>query len=236
MMANVYNAGEKKNMGAELGKLMKGIMKGKDKVVMALSGGSLPAVLKSSLEEMKEEINWKGVHVFMADERMVPLTHADSNFKACKEALFDHVPIPEDQLYAVKTDLTPEEAAKDYEETLLKVCNGVIDVMLLGMGPDGHTCSLFPGHELLSEKTKSVVHILDSPKPPPQRVTLTLRVCAVSENIIFVCGGAEKKEALRRAIKPVDSDNISDTPARIVAEAAKKVSWVVDDGAASLLK
>eukprot|EP01060_Flectonema_neradi_P002131 TRINITY_DN1129_c0_g1_i1.p1 TRINITY_DN1129_c0_g1~~TRINITY_DN1129_c0_g1_i1.p1 ORF type:complete len:253 (+),score=72.37 TRINITY_DN1129_c0_g1_i1:88-759(+) len=222
-------------MGAELGKLMSQIMKGKDKVVMALSGGSLPAVLRASLDEMKDEVNWNGVHVFMADERMVPVTHADSNFKACKEALFDHVPIPSDQLYAVKTDLSPEEAAKDYEATLQTVCNGVIDVMLLGMGPDGHTCSLFPSHELLEEKSKLVAHILDSPKPPPQRVTLTLRVCASAGNIIFVCGGAEKKEALRRAIKPTESDNIKETPARIVSEAGKKVSWVVDDGAASLL-
>ncbi|RHY38738.1 hypothetical protein DYB30_012805, partial [Aphanomyces astaci] len=101
-------------------------------------------ILEKGLSSLKDGVDFSKWHVFFADERVVPLDHADSNYLACHDALFQHLPR--------------------------------FDVILLGMGPDGHTCSLFPGHVLLNESALWVASISDSPKPPPKRITLTYPV------------------------------------------------------------
>lgn len=168
---------------------------------IALSGGSLPNNLKP-LTEIKE-IQWDKWQVFFADERIVPLDHPESNYNACAKAFLDHVPIKREQIHTIntalftestKTDPTAEikaenkdeadnealEIADDYEQQLVHTfaeANAAryptFDLILLGMGPDGHTCSLFPGHELLSESTRWIADVQDSPKPPKRRITFT---------------------------------------------------------------
>lgn len=166
---------------------------------IALSGGSLP----KQLEPLKShgDITWDKWQVFFADERIVPLDHEDSNYAACAKAFLDAVPIPKANIHTLntelfvqqtKTDPTGEykdkdeaenealEVADDYEQQLVQTfASGnsarypTFDLILLGMGPDGHTCSLFPGHELLSENSRWIAEINDSPKPPSRRITFT---------------------------------------------------------------
>ncbi|KAJ9462213.1 putative 6-phosphogluconolactonase [Diplonema papillatum] len=234
----VQNVGTKDAMGGALAKVVEESMrdlKEGENFTVALSGGSLPAVLEAGLSA-KGDMQWGRWHVFFADERLVPLDHADSNYLACKKALFSKVPIPEANIHAVKTDLDREAAAKDYAEQVDQVVGSAgFSLLLLGMGPDGHTLSLFPKHALLGEAGVSVASLEDSPKPPPARVTLTLPVCAQARRVCFVCAGAEKAEPLRRAVKPQAGEDPRDTPARVVAEAARAVTWIVDDSAAAKL-
>ena len=166
---------------------------------IALSGGSLPNHLKPLVN--LEGIQWEKWQVFFADERIVPLDHEDSNYAACAKSFLDHVPIKKEQIHTINSDLftestkqnptaDPEDAdqseseavdiADDYEKQLISTFAGAnsaryptFDLILLGMGPDGHTCSLFPNHELLSENNRWVAEVLDSPKPPKRRITFT---------------------------------------------------------------
>ena len=231
----VRNAGAKAAMGAVLAEVVTKAFAERqgDKFVVALSGGSLPAVLNAGLAS--ETMDWTKWHVFFADERLVPLDDKDSNHLACRDALFSKVGIPSDQIYAVQTGLPLNEAAVQYASKVDSVAADGFDLLLLGMGPDGHTCSLFPNHPLLGEHSTSVAPIEDSPKPPPKRVTLTLPVIKKAKKIVFVCAGAEKADPLRRCIAPAEAESAMETPARIVAEAAQSVLWIVDDAAASKL-
>lgn len=168
---------------------------------IALSGGSLPNQLRPLVDV--EGIHWDKWQVFFSDERIVPLDHPDSNYAACAKAFLDHVPIKREQIHTINTSLFREQTrsdptaeikqgeedeaeneavdiADDYEKQLVQTFGGAnaaryptFDLILLGMGPDGHTCSLFPGHELLSENNRWVAEIQDSPKPPKRRITFT---------------------------------------------------------------
>lgn len=147
---------------------------------LAISGGSLPKLLGQGLSS-QSGIEFSKWQVFFADERCVALDHADSNYAACATALFNHVSIPRDQIHTIswKND-DPFTAAQEYATQLAATWPSseypVFDLILLGMGPDGHTCSLFPHHKLLEETQAWVAPICDSPKPPLERITLTLPV------------------------------------------------------------
>ena len=147
---------------------------------IGLSGGSMAKFLCEGLPKIKCR-DWTRWRLFFCDERLVPEDNSDSTWGVYKSGLCKLLPLTEDQFLTVKTDLDPPAAAKDYEDRLRSMTGMKLDLLLLGAGPDGHTCSLFPGHPLLSEPEprdggRVVVHITDSPKPPPIRVTLTLPV------------------------------------------------------------
>ena len=112
------------------------------------------------------------------------------------------MPIPSANIHTVNTSLSPADSAADYERVLTDLLgpSRVIDVVLLGMGPDGHTCSLFPHHAGL-QATTAVTSVTDSPKPPPNRVTLTLPVVNAARSAAFVCAGAGKAEKLRQVLE-----------------------------------
>eukprot|EP01062_Namystynia_karyoxenos_P073399 TRINITY_DN70201_c0_g1_i1.p1 TRINITY_DN70201_c0_g1~~TRINITY_DN70201_c0_g1_i1.p1 ORF type:complete len:283 (+),score=92.77 TRINITY_DN70201_c0_g1_i1:85-849(+) len=208
---------------------------------VALSGGSLPSVLEKGLAQ--RDVDWGRWHVLFADERFVPLDHKDSNYNACDAALFSKTTIPRDQIYPVDVGASSvEEAAAQYVPKVRAACGSdgadvpQIDMLLLGMGPDGHTLSLFPGHPLVGDEASLVASISDSPKPPPQRITLMRKVCAAARAVVFVATGGEKAPALRRALAPEAGEDASQTPARVVTEAAQKCTWFVDQPAAEGLK
>jgi 6-phosphogluconolactonase len=158
-----------------------------DSFKVAVSGGSLPKTLAQALlapsSGPEDVINFAKWEIFFADERAVALDHPDSNYGLLKSELLDKIPTdqqptvrPIDVSYLDDT----QELADQYEKALVgsfasrdSVRLPIFDLILLGCGPDGHTCSLFPGHPLLDEKSVTVAKILDSPKPPPRRVTLT---------------------------------------------------------------
>ncbi|KAK3124049.1 hypothetical protein QOZ80_8AG0639760 [Eleusine coracana subsp. coracana] len=156
---------------------------------VVLSGGSLVKALRKLTEPpYLEAVDWSKWHVFWVDERVVPKDHADSNYKLALDELLSKVPIPTEQVYAINDALSAEGASNDYEARLKQlVRDGVIeispvtgfpkfDLMLMGMGPDGHVASLFPGHPVINENKKWVTFVKDSPKPPPERITFTFPV------------------------------------------------------------
>ena len=138
--------------------------------------------------------------------------------------------ITEDNFVLVDTSLPAEAAAKDYEEKLKALNKSSYDALLLGMGPDGHTCSLFPGHPLLDETSCAVAPITDSPKPPPSRVTLTYPVLNNAKVAAFVCTGDGKKEV----VKAILEDGV-DYPAGRVKPKEGELYWILDKPAAALL-
>ena len=174
------------------------------KFAVALSGGSSPRRLYELLAEA--ELPWKRVHWFWGDERFVPPDHPDSNYRMAREALLSRAPVPGTNIHAIPTaGVSPEEAASRYEAALkrfhgaetLSRSRPLFDAMLLGIGEDGHTASLFPGHAALDETQRWVVAVRGA--KPRARVTLTYPALQSSRQTVFLVAGAAKKEALRRA-------------------------------------
>lgn len=211
---------------------------------LAVSGGSLPTVLAKALlatsngspEDTPQFSKW---HIFFADERAVPLDHEDSNYRLLNDELISKIPAelgapvihPIDKNHIEDDD--PQELADLYQEDLMRefaakdsVKLPAFDLILLGCGPDGHTCSLFPGHALLREKDAWVAAETNSPKPPPKRITLTLPVVTHAFNIAFVATGAGKKEILKQIF---DLEEGSSLPSALVNQGAgDKVTWFTD--------
>jgi len=207
---------------------------------IAISGGSLPGLLAAKLRSppLSTQVQWTKWIVWFVDERHVALDHNDSNFKEAKK-LFDFVPIPKENIRTASVALPVEECARDYQQQLSKEFPSdpmpSLDLILLGMGPDGHTASLFPNHALLNENIKWVAHIVDSPKPPPQRITLTLPVINAGKYVAFVATGDSKKEILAKILED-DSVAWGTLPAKLVNPISKKLMWFIDSDAAKLLK
>jgi 6-phosphogluconolactonase len=207
---------------------------------VALSGGSTPRALHQRLAQppLAETIDWGKVSVFWGDERFVPPDSEDSCFRMARETLLDHVPIPAAQIFPVPTiGGTPERAAAAYAETLVAQLGGDtprFDLVLLGMGPDGHTASLFPGHpEPSAPGGELVIAVHNSPKPPPTRISLTYRTINAAEHIIFLVAGADKATALREVLRgPRD---VARLPAQGVRPTQGELEWLVDSAAAAEL-
>ena len=191
---------------------------------IALSGGSLAKQL--ALAKFPHTTHhWK---VLFADERCVPVTHPDSNCGLFTD-LFKAWGIKPEQVLMIEHEDQPSLAAQAYAKALEQVLDPVLDVCLLGMGPDGHTCSLFPGHALL-EETSLVGWLTDSPKPPPSRITLTYPVINASRHCVFVAVGQGKADALHQMI-----DLNVDLPAARVRPTQGQLLWFVDRPAISKL-
>ncbi len=211
---------------------------------LAISGGSLPKLISPALaaEPLKSHIDWSKWHLFFADERCVPLDHPDSNYRLAREHLFEHVSIPAQQIYPIDAALSPAAAATAYEDTLRQIFPveagqfPQFDVILLGMGPDGHTASLFPNHPLLNEQDRWVAAIFNSPKPPPERITLTLPVLNNARQVAFIVAGAGKAELLPQVLGQIDST--TPLPAQLVQPAHPRgqLHWFVDESAAATAK
>jgi len=172
----------------------------------------------------------------------VPLDHPDSNHKLALDTLFSKVPIPRDNIHSIDESQLDdlEELSDAYEKELIKEFAQkdsarfpVFDLILLGIGPDGHTASLFPGHELLSETDRWVAYIEDSPKPPPRRVTLTFPVINHAARVAFVATGASKVKILSDIL---DTPELGLPAARVRPVAPGQLVWFVDDAASAQVK
>lgn len=166
---------------------------------IALAGGSTPKRAYQLLAAV--EGSWRHVHLWLGDERCVPSGHPESNARMVRESLCPGARAEPPRLHEVPSPEVPEDAAWRYGlEVREQVPDGVFDVVLLGMGPDGHTCSLFPGHPVLEVAHAPVAPVRGSPKPPPERVTLTLPVIRQSRFALLLATGEEKRDALARAL------------------------------------
>lgn len=206
---------------------------------IVLTGGGTGIGLLERVGERSDEVDWEKVHVYWGDERFVSHDDDERNDKQAREALLDHVGIPEVNVHAMAaTDGefgdNLDAAAAGYAELLTATLDAPepeFDVHLLGMGPEGHINSLFPDTAAVRETERLVVGVTDSPKPPPRRITLTLPAVQRSREVWLVVSGAGKAEAVAAAINgasPVD------VPAA-GAVGREATVWLLDEGAASKL-
>lgn len=204
---------------------------------IALSGGNTPSKLYSmwaSTERYRNETPWNLVHIFWGDERYVSADDPLSNYRMTKETLLSHVPIPAENVHPVPTQLpTPEKAAEAYEAELKNYFGSgapAFDVTLLGIGPEGHTASLFPGSPALDEKTRWVLPVV-APAKPPNRLTFTPVVLNQSKNTYFLAAGKDKR-AILDAIRAEPDEKVSEYPAARIRPVDGRVVWFLDQAAA----
>lgn len=211
-------------------------VKERGRFTMALSGGRTPELLYSLLaNEYADRMEWNAIHLFWGDERYVPTVHPDSNFRMSHQAWISKVPIPPENVHRIQTEKeTPEKAAESYERTLVeffraskKVPDTTFDMMLLGIGTDGHTASLFPGSPALLEKSQWVVSV-DAPPSvfPKKRITLTLPLINSSREVIFLALGEEKRNIIRTILEEPEKA-VKTYPAAMV-KARERLQWYVD--------
>lgn len=202
---------------------------------VSLSGGSTPRALYELLasDEFRGRFPWKQVSWYWGDERFVPYDHPDSNYRMAREAMLAKAPVPPENVHPIPTDGTPEDAARDYERTLQRAYGAptldpsrpLFDIMLLGLGADGHTASLLPGDPTLEERQRWVVPV--SHGRPEVRITMTLPVIESGRHVAFLVAGRAKAAALA-AIRAGDSR----LPAARVRPVGELI-WFVDRPAAA---
>lgn len=210
---------------------------------LVLCGGQTPAGLYHRLAEgnYSRRLDWKTIHLFWGDERCVPPNHPESNYRSARESLLDHVPLPAGNIHRIRGELEPGVAAKCYEADLrdfFQTGNSgrrklpCFDVVLLGMGGDGHTASLFPGRDSLQERNLWVIaHYVDPFKG--WRITLTPVVINNAVAVIFIVSGKDKAEALKEVLTGAYRPDI--LPAQAIRPESGNLQWMVDREAASLL-
>lgn len=209
----------------------------KGRFTIALSGGSTPQRLYSILTEepYNQKIDWSKMHIFYGDERVVPFEDKRNNAKMSYDTLLNHVPIPASQIHVMKTDIDPHEAARQYEVILHQYfdhSDTTFDLVLLGMGDDGHTLSVFPGSELVAEKSAWAKAIW-VPAQDMYRITLTPGLVNKSAVVAFLTTGANKSATLKQVIK--GEFNPDQYPSQLICPTNGELYWFVDREAAGEL-
>jgi 6-phosphogluconolactonase len=207
------------------------------KFSLVLSGGSSPKRLHELLvsKQYRDQIEWNKVFFFFGDERYVPSTHSDSNYLMAKKTLFDPLNISAGQIFRMNTDLTPADCAQSYEKDILAYFSEKpvqFDLIILGLGDNSHTASLFPHTKVLYEKTALVKEeYIDEVKM--YRITLTVPAINASHHIAFLVFGLGKAEAVKHIIE--DNSNIEEYPAQLISPSYGELNWFIDQPAASKL-
>jgi 6-phosphogluconolactonase len=223
-----------------------------DRFTLVLSGGSTPKKLHALLasDDYKNKIDWSKLHIFWGDERFVPFNDERNNAKMCFDTLLDHVPVPKEQIHVMQTEnITPEESAKAYEEILKKYFSQTpsddstlrtqnsqlttFDLVILGMGDDGHTLSLFPGKTEVIHETKKLCTSLWLESQNMYRITLTHPIVNQASAIAFLVTGNGKSKALHEVLKGNYNPDVY--PSQIIKSTNDELHWFVDQAAASLL-
>jgi 6-phosphogluconolactonase len=197
---------------------------GRGACALCLAGGRTPAPVYRALASASS-IDWSRVDVFFGDERAVPPDHPDSNYLMVNRVLLSRVPVPAGQVHRMEAERSDREAAaREYERSLPPQ----LDVLVLGMGPDGHTASLFPGSAALDERQRLVMPVIGA-KPPPERLTITPPVIAAARRVAVMATGQDKAAMVARAIEgPL-------APKDVPVQLARRGSWFLDQAAAGQL-
>lgn len=205
---------------------------------VALAGGKTPQRVYELLatEHFKSRVQWSRVHLFFGDERAVPPDHPDSNYAMVKESLISRVPVPVENIHRIIGEGDANENALLYENQLKTFFSGAtwprFDLVLLGMGADGHTASLFPHSSTLRETSKWVV-ATKAERSGHKRLTLTLPLINHSALVMFLVTGAEKAKTLAEVLHSEPGSYL--LPAQAIQPVAGKLEWLLDTTAASLL-
>jgi 6-phosphogluconolactonase len=209
----------------------------KEKCFIALSGGSTPKIIFQTLSEhFKEKIRWNKIHLFWCDERCVPPDDSESNYGMTKKFLIDFTDIPEENVHRIIGENEPEQEAVRYSK---EIKNNVVsknelpsfDLVMLGIGEDGHTASIFPDQMQLLSSNK-ICDVAVHPFSGQKRITLTGKVINNSDKVIFLLTGKSKADILRKIIE----ENKKIYPAEFINPVNGELKFFVDDEAAELLK
>ncbi|OGW55274.1 MAG: 6-phosphogluconolactonase, partial [Nitrospirae bacterium RBG_19FT_COMBO_55_12] len=209
-----------------------------EKFTVALSGGSTPRRLFSLLgtDPYQESVDWKRAHVFWADERAVPRDHPESNFKLAFDTFLSAVPIPTANIHRIKGEDGPDKAAKEYEDDLRSFFEiqglPMFDLIILGIGEDGHTASLFSGSSALGETTRLALPVYPE-RSGTSRVTITLPVLNNAAHILFLASGHAKANIVAGVIG--EGKTSGQYPAGLVNPAHGSLEWFIDKDAAAKL-
>ena len=191
---------------------------------LGLAGGRTPQPVYQALAS-ESSIDWERVDVFFSDERAVPPDHPDSNYLMVRVALLSRVPIPARRVHRMEAERPDREAAaREYERSLPPR----LDILLLGMGPDGHTASLFPGSAALDERHRLVVPVVGA-KAPAERLTITPPVIEAARQVAVIVTGEDKAAMVARAVEGPPE------PKAVPAQLARRGVWFLDRGAAARL-
>jgi len=212
----------------------------KGSFAIALSGGSTPKRLFSLLANepsFREAVPWDKVHFFWGDERHVPPEHQESNYRMARDAMLSRVPVPAANVHRIKSEIPDaSKVAEEYEEELRNFFNlepgewPRFDCVLLGMGPDGHTASLFPGAQALDERERLVIENWVE-KFKAYRITLTAAALNNADAMIFLVSGEEKAPSLREVLE--GNEQPDRLPAQLIRPTHGNLLWLVDRAAAS---
>lgn len=211
------------------------ILKKQTRFAIVLSGGSTPKKLYQLLAtgQYKNNIDWNKLHFFWGDERFVPFTDEQNNAKMAFENLLDHVPVPKDQIHIMRTDIEPEASVSEYEKLLRRYfpdSNHSFDLVLLGMGDNAHTLSLFPGYAIVQEKD-SWVKSFYLKEQKMYRITLTAPVVNAANRVAFLVSGGDKAAALYHVL--AGEYNPDQYPSQIIQPFNDELYWFVDEAAAA---
>ena len=216
----------------------KGSIAERDRFLVALNGGNTPTRLFQLLvADYREKVDWSKVYIFWGDERCVPPSDAGSSYGQARDVLLSHILIPDTNIHRIKGELGPTEASKDYSLTLRSFASPPLewprfDLVYLGMGEDGHTASLFPGSpaDIFEPTLPVTAHYQDR---PANRVTLTPIVFNTARMIVFMAVGENKANTLAEVLS--DSYNPAKYPAQRIDPKEGRLTWLVDEAAASTL-
>jgi 6-phosphogluconolactonase len=212
-------------------------LKTKSRYTIALAGGSTPKRLHQLLAQSpyKEQIDWSKLHIFWGDERAVPFEDSRNNAKMAYDTLLDLVPVPAGQIHVMRTDIPPEQSAAEYEKILHRYFDNTatsFDLVLLGMGDDGHTLSLFPGQPVIHEEKRwATAFFLQA--QDMYRITLTQTIVNRSACVVFLTTGSAKAHALREVLKGAYNPDLY--PSQVIKPVGE-LHWFVDEAAAAGLK
>jgi 6-phosphogluconolactonase len=205
----------------------------------ALSGGGTPKPLYELLARApyRDQIDWSKVHIFWGDERCVPHDDPGNNYFQAKQALFDHIPLPPENIHRVASELEPEDAANDYARVLNTFAEAPFswprfDLVLLGMGDDGHTASLFPGSQV-NVTSPAIAVTANYQDRPARRISLTQLVFNAARQIVFLAVGQGKSETLASILNGVYHPEL--LPAQRIRPTDGEILWLIDEAAASKL-
>jgi len=210
-------------------------VKGKGSFVVALSGGMTPIPIYKNIS-LNSDIIWDKTHIFLADERFVALDHLDSNYRTIKDNLLCRIKIPVENIHPVKIKDTARDSASGYEEEISHFFSSSpgqfpeFDLIVLGLGQDGHVASLFPKNKALSERKKIVVDTF-IPDIKHERISFSLSTINNAKNIIFLVSGKNKASTTKEIL----TDQNSKLPASLVNSEAANITFLLDKGAGSLL-